>query len=186
MSQTEDTVHETRTHCSGLQNTLSIQAASVRARCERTVVERCQLTPGNDREDDSTMYHRLRWNRGGKSDVVAHRLFLAGSTFLGAGVVTAVFLVNDFVFGTVAAAVSAGIVAATVITWYALPAGRSRKAALARSGVISRPIASSRSNKTSRASLSCRARSYRASTARWSWALFIFDRPGTFFARASL
>ena len=53
-----------------------------------------------------SMYHRLRWTRGGKSDVVriAHRLFLAGSTFLGAGVVTAVFLVNDFVFGTVAAA----------------------------------------------------------------------------------
>ena len=181
-------MHETRTHCSGLQNTLSIQAASVRARCERTVVERCQLTPGNDREDDSTMYHRLRWNRGGKSDVVriAHRLFLAGSTFLGAGVVTAVFLVNDFVLGTVAA-VSAGIVAATVIvTWYALPAGPVTNGRCARSGVISRPIASSRSNKTSRASLSCRARSYRASTARWSWALFIFDRPGTFFARASL
>ena len=80
-----------------------------------------------------SMYHRLRWTRGGKSDVVriAHRLFLAGSTFLGAGVVTAVFLVNDFVFGTVAAAVSAGIVAATVIsTWYALPAGRSRTAAV--------------------------------------------------------
>ena len=62
---------------------------------------------------------------------IAHRLFLAGSTFLGAAVVTAVFLVNDFVFGTVAAAVSAGIVATTVIvTWYALPAGRSRTAAV--------------------------------------------------------
>jgi hypothetical protein len=80
-----------------------------------------------------SMYHRLRWNRGGKSDVVhvAHRLFLAGSTFLAAGVVTAVFLVNDFVFGTVAAVVSAGIIAATVIvTWYALPAVRSRTAAV--------------------------------------------------------
>jgi hypothetical protein len=80
-----------------------------------------------------SMYHRLRWNRGGKSDVVriAHRLFLAGSTFLGAGVVTAVFLVNDFVFGTIAAAVSAGVVAATVIVaWYALPASRSRTAAV--------------------------------------------------------
>jgi hypothetical protein len=76
-----------------------------------------------------SMYHRLRWRRGGKSDVVriAHRLFLAGSTFLGAGVVTAVFLVDDFVFGTVAATVAASIVAVTVfVTWYALPAGRSR------------------------------------------------------------
>ena len=80
-----------------------------------------------------SVYHRLRWNRGGKSDVihVAHRLFLAGTTLLGAGVVTAVFLVGDFVFGTVAGAVSAGAVAITVIvTWYALPAGRSRTVAV--------------------------------------------------------
>lgn len=78
-----------------------------------------------------SVYHRLRWERGGKSDVVrvAHRLFLAGSAFLGAGVVTAVFLVGDFVFGPVAATVSACAIGATVIvTWYALPASRSRTA----------------------------------------------------------
>ena len=81
-----------------------------------------------------SVYHRLRWNRGGKSDVVqiAHRLFLAGTALLGAGVVTAVFLVGDFVFGTVAGAVSACVVAVTVIvTWYALPAVRSRTVACA-------------------------------------------------------
>jgi hypothetical protein len=55
LSQTEDTAHETRAHYSGLQNTLSIQAASVRARCEQTDVERGRLRFGDDREIDSTI-----------------------------------------------------------------------------------------------------------------------------------
>jgi hypothetical protein len=80
-----------------------------------------------------SVYHRLRWGRGGKSDVVrvAHRLFLVGSACLGCGVVAAVFLVGDFVFGPTAASVAACAVGATVIvTWYALPASRSRSAAV--------------------------------------------------------
>ena len=74
-----------------------------------------------------SVYHRLRWHQGGKADVVrvAHRLFLVGSLLLGAGVVTAVLLVGDFVFGPIAAVASAGTVGATlVITWYVLPASR--------------------------------------------------------------
>jgi hypothetical protein len=76
-----------------------------------------------------SVYHRIRWGRGGKSDVVlvAHRFFLLGSSFLAAGIVAAVFLVGDVLFGTTVAAVAAAGVAVTVIvTWYALPSSRSR------------------------------------------------------------
>jgi hypothetical protein len=76
-----------------------------------------------------SIYHRLRWNRGGKSDVVrvAHRLFLAGSAFLGAGIVAAVFLVGEVLFGPIAAAISACLVGLIVVsTWYVLPTARAR------------------------------------------------------------
>ncbi len=77
-----------------------------------------------------SVYHRLRWGQGGKSDVVlvAHRLFLAGSGFLAAGIVAAVFLIGDVIYGTTAAAVSAAAIALTVVcTWYVLPTSRSRR-----------------------------------------------------------
>jgi hypothetical protein len=80
-----------------------------------------------------SVYHRLRWREGGKSDVVlvAHRLFLAGSSFLGAGIVAAVFLIGDVLFGTTAAAITAGVVAVCVaLVWYVLPRTRSRKATI--------------------------------------------------------
>lgn len=76
-----------------------------------------------------SVYHRLRWEQGGKSDVihVAHRLFLIGTALLGAGIVTAVFLVGDFLFGTIAGILAAlAICGAVGLTWYALPAMRSR------------------------------------------------------------
>ncbi len=52
-----------------------------------------------------SVYHRLRWNQGGKSDVilVAHRLFLVGTGLLGVGVGAGVFLVSSVVFGSATA-----------------------------------------------------------------------------------
>jgi energy-converting hydrogenase Eha subunit C len=77
-----------------------------------------------------SVYHRLRWNKGGKSDVilVAHRLFLIGTSLLAGGIVAAVFLVASVLYGTVAAAASAAVVALTVVcVWYVLPRERSRR-----------------------------------------------------------
>ncbi len=77
-----------------------------------------------------SVYHRLRWEQGGKSDVirVGHGLFLAGSSLLAAGIVAAVLLVGDVVFGLVAGIAAASGVALLVLgTWYALPASRSRE-----------------------------------------------------------
>jgi hypothetical protein len=76
-----------------------------------------------------SVYHRLRWQQGGKSDVVlvAHRLFLAGSSCLGAGIVAAVFLIGDVLFGTTTAAITAAAVAVGVLlAWYVLPRSRNR------------------------------------------------------------
>jgi Family of unknown function (DUF6328) len=76
-----------------------------------------------------SVYHRRRWGRGGKSDVVlvAHRMFLAGSACLGAAIVVAVFLIGDVLFGTALAAVSAAFVGlGVVLTWDTLPRVRSR------------------------------------------------------------
>jgi hypothetical protein len=76
-----------------------------------------------------SVYHRLRWEQGGKSDVilVAHRLFLGGTALLGVGIVTAVFLVGDALFGAIAGVVAAAAICVAVgLTWYALPAIRSR------------------------------------------------------------
>jgi hypothetical protein len=79
------------------------------------------------------VYHRIRWGHGGKSDVavVAHRLFLAGSRLLGAGLVAVVFLVGDVLFGMTVGVLSAALVALTMVaTWYTLPRSRSRRAAV--------------------------------------------------------
>ena len=80
-----------------------------------------------------SVYHRMRWNRGGKQDViqVGHRLFLAGSTCLAAGLVCAVFVVGDVLYG-IAAAVASTIFIGVVIawTWYALPVQRGNDPAI--------------------------------------------------------
>jgi uncharacterized protein DUF6328 len=76
-----------------------------------------------------SVYHRLRWEQGGKSDVIriAHRLFLLGTACLATGIVAAVFLVSDVLYGTLAGGICACSVALTVLlTWYLLPASRGR------------------------------------------------------------
>jgi hypothetical protein len=76
------------------------------------------------------VYHRLRWNRGDKADVIriAHRLFLTGVALVGAGISTAIFLVGDVLFGGVAGVIAGCCVAGTLaVTWYALPEARSRR-----------------------------------------------------------
>ena len=80
-----------------------------------------------------SVYHRLRWGQGGKSDVilVAHRLFLVGSSLLAAGIVAAVFLVSSVLYGTAIAVATAALVALTLVAvWYVLPRSRSRRPAI--------------------------------------------------------
>ena len=78
------------------------------------------------------VYHRVRWNEGGKEDVivVGHRLFLIGTGCLALGLFCAVFVFGDLLFGMIAAALAAATVGAVVVsTWYVLPlrrAGESR------------------------------------------------------------
>ena len=80
-----------------------------------------------------SVYHRLRWNQGGKSDVIAvgHVLLLAGTALLGLGVLVAVYMVSDFLFGPAAGAAAAAAIGLTVLaTWYVVPLVRSRDAAI--------------------------------------------------------
>ncbi len=52
-----------------------------------------------------SVYHRVRWQHGGKGDVIvmAHRFFLLGSSLLAVGLGAAVFCVADFLYGNLAA-----------------------------------------------------------------------------------
>jgi hypothetical protein len=73
------------------------------------------------------VYHRLRWKRGGKRDVVriAHRLFLVGTGLLAVGLVASVFLVGDVLFDTATAGMATAAIALSVLaTWYLLPLER--------------------------------------------------------------
>jgi hypothetical protein len=73
------------------------------------------------------VYHRVRWEEGGKEDVivVGHRLFLIGTACLALGLVFAVFVIGELLIGVVAAAVAAAIAIVVVVsTWYALPLRR--------------------------------------------------------------
>ena len=73
------------------------------------------------------VYHRIRWNEGGKEDViqVGHRLFLAGTFCLAVGLLLAVFLIGDVLFGLAAAAVAVvQPLAVVIVIWYALPLRR--------------------------------------------------------------
>lgn len=77
-----------------------------------------------------SVYHRVRWAEGGKSDVVriGHQLFLAGTLLLALGMSTATFLVGFWLFGLGAGVavicVTLGVVA---VTWYVLPLTRGRR-----------------------------------------------------------
>ena len=74
-----------------------------------------------------SVYHRIRWNEGGKEDVVVvgHRLFLVGTFCLALGLLAAAFVIGDLLLGT-PAAVAATLVPLLIIagTWYALPLRR--------------------------------------------------------------
>jgi hypothetical protein len=79
-----------------------------------------------------SIYHRLRWGRGGKSDVirVGHWLFLVGTAFLALGLLAGLLLVSDVVYGAWAAVVATTAVAACLLgSWYALALTRGRSAA---------------------------------------------------------
>ena len=74
-----------------------------------------------------SVYHRVRWNEGGKADVVqvGHKLFLAGTFCLAVGLLLAVFLIGDLLFGPVAAFAALVVpTAVIVVAWYALPLSR--------------------------------------------------------------
>jgi Family of unknown function (DUF6328) len=76
-----------------------------------------------------SVYHRIRWDEGGKADVVrvGHRLFLAGTASLALGMLCAIFVVADFVVGIAAAVFSVILLVALVaVTWYLLPLERAR------------------------------------------------------------
>lgn len=76
-----------------------------------------------------SVYHRVRWGQGGKTDVVlvAHRLFLSGSALLGAAIIAAIMLVADVLFGVLAAVASACALTVMLVgSWYLLPIERTR------------------------------------------------------------
>ena len=78
---------------------------------------------------DSSLPLRIRWDEGGKKDVVlvGHRLFLAGTAALALGMFGAVFVVADFLFGLVSAiVVVVTLLALVTVTWYVLPFERGR------------------------------------------------------------
>src|ERR1700751_5783155 len=66
-----------------------------------------------------SVYHRIRWNEGGKRDVVrvGHRFFLAGTASLALGLFCAVFVVAEFLFGSELAIVAvASLLALAAVT----------------------------------------------------------------------
>ena len=74
-----------------------------------------------------TPYHRIRFRDRDKEALlrISNRLALAGTVFLGAGMVAAVFFVTDFLFRSPLPALVAGAVAATVaVFWYGVPIAR--------------------------------------------------------------
>lgn len=76
-----------------------------------------------------SVYHRVRWEQGGKSDTIrsAHRFFLAGTALLGAGMVAAVLLVSDVLVGPIAAIASTVLVGGVLAgSWYVVPLRRAR------------------------------------------------------------
>ncbi len=80
-----------------------------------------------------SVYHRLRWEQGGKKDVVlvGNYLFLAGTFLLAVGILAVVYLVGHVLYGTVTAVSAAASVGALVVAmWYLLPLQRGRRRAI--------------------------------------------------------
>ena len=74
-----------------------------------------------------SVYHRLRWDKGGKSDVirVGHATFLAGTAVLGLGILAAICLVVEVLFGWLVAAVTVALAGVAIVgAWYVVPLTR--------------------------------------------------------------
>lgn len=70
------------------------------------------------------VHHRVRWQRGNKTEVirVAHELFLAGMVSLGVAMITAVLFVSHVLLGTIAAVVATVVSSALLLlTWFLVP-----------------------------------------------------------------
>jgi Family of unknown function (DUF6328) len=76
-----------------------------------------------------SVYHRIRWTEGGKTDVVlvGHRFFLAGTAALALGLFCGTFVVANFLFGSGFAVAAVVILLGLVgLLWYLLPLERGR------------------------------------------------------------
>lgn len=74
-----------------------------------------------------TARHRMRFRRGDKAYVVfsANRLAVAGLVCLGTGIITALLLVSDVIFGSPAAVLATSLVGAVLIwVWFGSPLAR--------------------------------------------------------------
>jgi hypothetical protein len=77
-----------------------------------------------------SVYHRLRWEKGGKGDVIrmGHVMFLVGTATLALGILAAMCLVVEVLFGWIVAAVAVGLIGLTIVAaWYAVPLTRGRE-----------------------------------------------------------
>jgi amino acid transporter len=69
-------------------------------------------------------YHRLRWRQGDKERMlrVSNELAIAGIAFLAIGIIAVVYLITALLYGTIAAACVAAILAVTIgWLWWLLP-----------------------------------------------------------------
>ena len=74
-----------------------------------------------------SVYHRLRWEQGGKRDVIriGHLMFLVGTATLALGILAAMCLVMELLFGWIAAGVTVGLIGLVIVaSWYAVPLTR--------------------------------------------------------------
>ena len=77
-----------------------------------------------------SVYHRLRWDTGGKGDVVriGHTMFLVGTATLGLGILAAICLVIEVLFGWIVAGVTVAVIGlAIVVSWYLVPLTRGQE-----------------------------------------------------------
>ena len=74
-----------------------------------------------------TAYHRLRWRKYDKEQLLAtsNRLAIWGIAFLAIATAGAVFLIGDFMFGTTTASITVAAIAALLVWfWFGLPLSR--------------------------------------------------------------
>jgi predicted neutral ceramidase superfamily lipid hydrolase len=71
-----------------------------------------------------SVLHRLRWRRHDKDQLlrISNRLAIAGSAMLAVGIASVVFVISDFVYGSIAAAILTALVSAfIVVLWFVVP-----------------------------------------------------------------